>query len=253
MRRDEERQARRHDAALEARLFGGVGARGQPHRPVEVGHDDGGNQSDAGHRHQEGDEHLEGGQHEHEEGDVQPELWVHLAKGGAIEELEERLPLGGQAGTVREPEEQGYRPKCHAANGFEGLLIPSQRRRRLAAHRGGTVSVGVGHRTVHHRGCGQETDREQADVRPPLGEDDAGGAHLAVPQDLRPHDGSRVDNGAQGNKNDERDRCRTGLAGLHARGGCFAVSWWPRPGRARERKRGAHGIPLCCTGSFTTV
>ena len=50
------------------------------------------------------------------------------------------------------------------------------------------MPVRVGHREEDEGRGHDEADDEQTDVRSPLGEDDAGGAHLAEPQDLGPHD-----------------------------------------------------------------
>ena len=84
---------------------GGVGARCQADRSVQVGHDEGRDEGDGGDGQQEGHEDLQRGQDKHEERDVQAELGINLIEGGAVEELEQRLPFGGQASAVRETEE----------------------------------------------------------------------------------------------------------------------------------------------------
>ena len=125
---DEHGQGGGHEAGLQARVLGGVGARGQADRPVQVGHDEGGGQTDAGDGHEEGDEHLERGQDEHEEGNVQAELGVNLIEGGGVEELQERAPFGGQTCAVGEAEEEGDSPEGEAPHGLERLLVAAQRR-----------------------------------------------------------------------------------------------------------------------------
>ena len=215
-------------------MLGGVRARSQADRAVQVGHDDRRNQADSGDRHEEGDEHLESGQHEDEEGDVEPELGVNLPKGGSVEELQERLPFGGQAGTVCEAEEERDAPEGETTHGFEGLLVPAQGGRGLAPRRGGAVTEREGHREVDKSGRHDEADDEEADMCAPLGENDAGGAHLAEPQDLGPHDGRRVDDGSDDRQRHDRDAGGSGLADGELPGRTIRVSRSARSTRGKD-------------------
>ena len=86
------------------------------------------------------------------------------------------------------------------------------------------MTVGEGHREVHKRGRHDKADDEQADVRTPLGEDDASGAHLAEPQDLGPHDGSRINDSSDDQQRCDRDAGGTGLTHLKFRGRTIGVS-----------------------------
>ena len=67
------------------------------------------------------------------------------------------------------------------------------------------MPVRVGHREENECRGHDETDDEQADVRSPLGEDDARGVHLTEPENLCPHDGCQVDNRCNGNQRDRRN------------------------------------------------
>ena len=215
-------------------MLGGVRARSQADRAVQVGHDDRRDQADSGDRHEEGDEHLNGGQHEHEEGDVQSKLRVNLPKGGSVEELQERLPFGGQAGAVGEAKEESDAPEGEATHGFEGLLVSAQGGRGLAPRRGGAVTVGEGHREVDESGRHDQANDEEADMRTPLGEDDASGAHLAEPQDLGPHDGSRIDDGSDDQQRCDRDAGGARLAYLELRARTIGVSRSTRSTRGKD-------------------
>ena len=242
---DEHREGGGHEAGLESRVLGGVGARGQADRPVQVGHDEGGGQPDTGDGHEEGDEHLERGQDEHEEGNVQAELGIYLVEGRGVEELQERAPFGGQTGAVGESEEEGDSPEGEAPHGLERLLVAAQRRGCFPARRGGAVTVGEGHREVQEPGRDQQAHDEEAEVGAPLGEDDARGAHLAEPQDFRPHDGGPVDDGGDERQRGQRDRAGAGLAELHldARGSPLTRLIWLIGSEDREWE--AHSNPLC--------
>ena len=244
---DEERQAGGHHAGLQARLLRGVGARSQADRSVQVGHDEGRDEGDGGDGQQEGHEDLQRGQDEHEERDVQAELGINLIEGRAVEELEQRLPLRGQASAVRETEEQSDAPERESAHGLESLLVGAQGGRVLPARRGGAMPVRVGHREENECRGHDETDDEQADVRSPLGEDDAGGAHLAEPQDLGPHDRCAVNNRADRDQDAQSDRSGAGLMHLQLDGRAIGVSRRTRSPRGEDRKIEAHGSPLCKT------
>ena len=244
---DEERQAGGHQAGLQASLLRGVRARRQADRSVQVGHDEGRDESDGGDGQQEGNEDLQCGQDEHEERDVQAELGINLIEGGAVEELEQRLPLRGQASTVRETEEQSDAPERESAHGLESLLVGAQGGRRLSARRGGAMPVCVGHREENEGRGHDESNDEQADVCSPLGEDDAGGAHLAEPEDLGPHDRRSVNDRADRDQDAQSDRSGAGLVHLQLDGWAIGVSWRPRSPRGEDRKIEAHGSPLCKT------
>ena len=243
---DEERQAGHH-AGLQARLLRGVGARRQADRSVQVGHDEGRDEGDGGDGQQEGHEDLQRGQDEHEERDVQAELGINLIEGGAVEELEQRLPFGGQASAVRETEEHRDAPERESAQGLESLLVGTQGGRGLPARRGRTMPVRVGHREENECRGHDETDDEQADVRTPLGEDDAGGAHLAEPQDLGPHDRCAVDDRADRDQDAQSDSSGARLMHFQLDGWAVGVSRCTRSPRGEDRKIEAHGSPLCET------
>ncbi len=242
---NENGQGGRHEAGLQARVLGGVGARGQADRPIQVVDDQGGGQTNAGDAHQEGDEHFDRRQDEYKEGNVQAELGVNLMEGRGVEELQERAPLGGQACAIRKAEEEGDPPKGRAPHGFEGLLVGAQRRRGLPARRGCAVTVGVGHGEVQQAGRNQQAEYEEADVSPPLSEDDASRAHLTEPQDLRPDDGGTVDDADDGDERGNRDRAGAGLAQLHLDVWRSRPSWVAWLIGSEDRKWEAHSNPLC--------
>ena len=244
---DEERQAGGHQAGLQACLLRGVGARCQADRSIQVGHDEGRDEGDGGDGQQEGHEDLQRGQDEHEERDVHTELGINLIEGGTVEELEQRLPLRGQASAVRETEEQRDAPERESAHGLESLLVGAQGGRRLPARRGGAMPVRVGHREENKGRGHDETNDEQADVRAPLGEDDAGGAHLAEPQDLGPHDRRTVDDRADRDQDAQSDSSGAGLVHLQLDVWAIGISRRTRSPRGEHRKIEAHGSPLCET------
>ena len=109
------------------------------------------------------------------------------------------------------------------------------------------MPVRVGHREEYERRGHDETDDEQADVRTPLGEDDAGGAHLAEPQDLGPHDRCAVNDCADRDQDAQSDRSRAGLVHLQLDGWAIGVSRCASSPRGEDRKIEAHGSPLCKT------
>ena len=107
------------------------------------------------------------------------------------------------------------------------------------------MTVGEGHREVDEGGRHDEANDEEADVCAPLGEDDASGAHLAEPQDLRPDDGGTVDNADDGDERTNRDRAGAGLAQLHRDVWRSRPSWVAWLIGSEDRKWEAHSNPLC--------
>ena len=109
------------------------------------------------------------------------------------------------------------------------------------------MPVRVGHREENEGRCHDETNDEQADVRAPLGKNDTGGAHLAEPQDLGPHDRRGVDDSADRDEDAQSDRSGAGLMHLQLDGWAIGVSGRTRSPRWEDRKIEAHGSPLCKT------
>ena len=96
------------------------------------------------------------------------------------------------------------------------------------------MTVGEGHREVDESGRHDEANDEEADVRTPLGEDDASGAHLAEPQDLGPHDGSRIDDGSDDQQRCDRDAGGARLTHLELRTRTIGVSRSTRSTRGKD-------------------
>ena len=109
------------------------------------------------------------------------------------------------------------------------------------------MPVRVGHREENEGRGHDETDDEQADVRAPLGENHSGGAHLAEPQDLSPHDRRGVDDRADRDQDAQRDSSGAGLVHLQLDGWAIGISRRTRSPRGEQRKVEAHGSPLCKT------
>ena len=96
------------------------------------------------------------------------------------------------------------------------------------------MTVREGHREVDKSGRHNEADDEEADVCAPLGENDAGGAHLAEPQDLGPHDGSRIDDGSDDQQRCDRDAGGARLTHLELRARTIGVSRSTRSTRGKD-------------------
>ena len=109
------------------------------------------------------------------------------------------------------------------------------------------MPVRVGHREENEGRGHDESNDEQADVCSPLGEDDAGGAHLAEPEDLGPHDRRSVNDRADRDQDAQSDRSGAGLVHLQLDGWAIGVSWRPRSPRGEDRKIEDNGSPLCKT------